>query len=83
MQTSRRYQDIAIINNDPCCKKECEAPREKPNPCLQILAVAALSVTIFAAGYIIGVRTGKIPAHDAICCFGSLDFDFDFDFNRK
>lgn len=81
MQTSRRYQDIAIINNDRRCPENGSGDSKKTNPCVQILVVITLAVIIFAGGYVIGVHTGHIPADEPICCVGVLDLDLDFDFD--
>lgn len=78
MQTSRRYQDIAIINIARAQKENAEP--KKGVGWLTVLTVITLAVVLVVCGYLIGVHSGRIPAHDPLCCVYGLDLDFDFEF---
>ena len=81
MHTSRRYQDIAIINIARAPKENSEPSKDKSGGWLRIAIVITLAITLVVCGYVIGVHTGHIPAHDPLCCVYGLHLDFDFDFN--
>lgn len=75
--TSRRYQDIAIINVGK--SHSSEDGKTKSNKFLYIIIGVLLTVVFIGIGYVTCIEIGLLPPPDAGCCFGVLELDFDFE----
>lgn len=82
MQTSRRYQDIAIINIERASKSGETPQGEKSNIFLRIAIVITIAVVLVVCGYVIGVHTGHIHPYAPVCCLDGFHLDLNFDLDN-
>lgn len=81
--STRRHQDIAIIEIHPPPKQAPSSPEPKKKSCLpcQVLLIVTILIVVAGAAYALGVEQGLFGrcCSAGECCPIILDFDFEFE----